>query len=169
MKTWYLGRLKNLGASESTLKEIYVLFIRQALEFAAPLWTSSLSKQNIDNLEKLQHYATNLICGQNRLTYEQRLDKLSLPSLEERRWQITARFGEKLSCDPDFQHLFRLRNTRETRSACKFTEPKAFTKGYTTSPIPTFIKLITRNKTNINRPNKFKVQEAYSCPSINKF
>ena len=59
VKMWYLRRLKNLGASESTLKEVYVLFIRQTLEFVAPLWTSSLSKQNIDSLEKFQHHSSN--------------------------------------------------------------------------------------------------------------
>ena len=53
-KLFFIRRLKDLRASQSTLVENYKLFIRQGLEFASPLWTSSHSKKNIKDLEKLQ-------------------------------------------------------------------------------------------------------------------
>ena len=46
-KIWFLRRLKTLGASKSTLLEIYKLFVRQALEVAVPVWNSSLTKANV--------------------------------------------------------------------------------------------------------------------------
>ena len=142
VKMWYIRILNILGASKCMLKEIYCLFVRQVLEFAAPVWTSSLSKQNIQNLEKLQHYATDIICGTNSLSYEQRMEELSLLSLEERRWAITSKFAVKLAKDPDFNYLFPIRNSRETRSANKYIEPRAFTRRYLVSPIPSYIKLL---------------------------
>ena len=38
-KLWFLRRLKTLGASIESLVDIYKLFVRSNLEFAAPLWT----------------------------------------------------------------------------------------------------------------------------------
>ena len=146
IKMWYLRRLKYFGASICTLKEVYILFIRQALEFAAPLWTSSLSKMNIQNLEKLQSYATNLILGPNKMSYEQRMDRLDLISLERRRWEITSSLENKFSKDSQFQHRFPLWKCRETRSRTKFVEPRALTRRYRLSPVPTFIRLINQKE-----------------------
>ena len=99
--------MKNLGASKNTLLEIYKLFVRQALEIAAPVWNSSLSKSNIRQLEKIQCLATNIIIGNSRrLSYEERLRELALVSLETRRWNITAKFAKSLSENPDFEYLF---------------------------------------------------------------
>ena len=42
-RVFFLKRLKRLGASQETLKLIYILFIRSILEFAAPVWTGALT------------------------------------------------------------------------------------------------------------------------------
>ena len=142
---------------KNTLKEIYCLFVRQALEFAAPVWTSSLTKQNIRNLEKLQEYATDLICGPNNtMSYERRLNDLSLVSLEERRWSITSRFAVKLAKDPEFNHLFPVRRSRVTRNSDKYIEPRAFTRRYMVSPIPTYIRLLNEKDKQNKRQNNWK-------------
>ena len=146
IKMWFLRRLKNLGASTCTLKEVYSLFVRQALEFAAPVWTSSLSKQNIKNLEKLQAFATDIILGPNSMSYEQRMRELSLISLEERRWNITSKFAEKFSKDPDFSYLFPQRKSRVTHSSTKFVETRAFNRQSMVSPIPTYMNLLNEKE-----------------------
>ena len=144
-KLFFIRRLKDLRASQSTLVEIYKLFICQGLEFAAPLWTSSLSKKNIKDLEKLQARATDIICGyENRLSYEQRLGVLSLLSLKTRRWAITERFAVDCSKNPKFQHLFKERPYQNTRSKQKYCEIQARTKRYASSPIPTYISLVNK-------------------------
>ena len=92
---WFLRGLKNLGASKTTLLNIYNLFVRQALEIAAPVQNSSVSKSNTRHLEKNQCLATNIIIGNSRrLSYEERLCELALDSLETRRWNITAKFAK---------------------------------------------------------------------------
>ena len=146
-KLFFIRRLKDLRASQSTLVEIYKLFIR--LKFAAPLWTSSLSKKNIKDLEKLQARATDIICGyENRLSYEQRLGVLSLLSLKTRRWAITERFAVDCSKNPKFQHLFKERPYQNTRSKQKYCEIQARTKRYASSPIPTYISLVNKISQN---------------------
>ena len=136
-------------ADHSWAELVYKLFIRQGLEFAAPLWTSSLSKKNIKDLEKLQARATDIICGyENRLSYEQRLGVLSLLSLKTRRWAITERFAVDCSKNPKFQHLFKERPYQNTRSKQKYCEIQARTKRYASSPIPTYISLVNKISQN---------------------
>ena len=149
-KLWFLRRLKSLGANTQTLTLIYKLFIRQSLELAAPLWTSSLSKTNIDQLEKIQKYATSIITGaqsyQNAyIPYEDRLRDLMLPTLEERRWTLTANFARKLSENPDFNYLLQKRSfNRLTRNDTKYIQPRANTTRFQRSPVPTYISILNK-------------------------
>ena len=43
-RIYFLRRLKELGASQTTLKDMYVLFVRPILEYAAPVWTGALTE-----------------------------------------------------------------------------------------------------------------------------
>jgi len=45
-------------------------------------------KQDINLLEKVQHWATKIISGLEKLTYEERLDLLALTTLEQRRLRV---------------------------------------------------------------------------------
>ena len=42
-KLWFLRRLKTLGAEDNDLKDVYIKQIRSILEYAAPVWHSSLT------------------------------------------------------------------------------------------------------------------------------
>ena len=44
-RMFFIRRSINLGASVSTLKEAYVLFVRPALEMCAPLWSGALTQK----------------------------------------------------------------------------------------------------------------------------
>ena len=58
--------------------------IRPRLEYAAVVWSPS-TKRDIRKLERIQRAATKLPPTLTNLPYEERLKKLNLPSLEERR------------------------------------------------------------------------------------
>ena len=51
-RLWLIKRLKQMGASLVSLLDISVKHVRSVLEFAAVVWTSSLTKQDIGSIEK---------------------------------------------------------------------------------------------------------------------
>ena len=59
-------------------------YIRPGLEYAAVIWSPHL-KKDMAKLEKVQRDITRKVPGLQGLTYEERLEKLELTSLEERR------------------------------------------------------------------------------------
>ena len=63
---------------------LYKALVRMILEFANVVW-SPYKKKYITMIEKVQRHFTKTIFGMKNLTYEQRLTKLKLPSLEYRR------------------------------------------------------------------------------------
>ena len=50
-----------------TLRQIYLGYIRSALEYAQPIQTAA-SKSNLDSVDKLQNQALRLVCGGMRST-----------------------------------------------------------------------------------------------------
>ena len=66
------------------LKKILTTLIRPQLEYAAVVW-SPYMKKHIRKLERVQRLGTRMIPGYKELPYEERLRRLNLPTLEERR------------------------------------------------------------------------------------
>ena len=62
-RIWLLRRLKNLGASESQLFDVYTKQIRSVLELAVPVWHSSLTSTDSLNIERVQKSAFHVILG----------------------------------------------------------------------------------------------------------
>ena len=143
-KMWFLRRLKGLGASIETLLVIYKLFVRQGAEIAAPVWSGALTKGNSAQLERLQRQATKVMCGGAPLDYTQRLERLSLENLDQRRLKITKKFATKMASDKRFSELFPGKEGPSTRNNQIYTEPFCKTRRYSTNPIVTFIKLLNQ-------------------------
>ncbi|MCP4271485.1 MAG: reverse transcriptase-like protein, partial [Gammaproteobacteria bacterium] len=55
------------GADKMTLRQIYLGYIRSALEYAQPIQTAA-SKSNLDSVDKIQNQALRLVCGGMRST-----------------------------------------------------------------------------------------------------
>ena len=90
-----LRKVSSFGTSQGELKDIYVLFIRSLLEQSATVWNSSLSQENISDLERIQKTAVNQ-CK----TYEQGLLKLDMESVSERRQALCPSFAQKCTKNP---------------------------------------------------------------------
>ena len=68
-KLWFLRRLKSLGASEEDLLDLYVKHVRSILEYAAPVWHSSLKGEDRLKLERVQKSALHIIIGEKYQSY----------------------------------------------------------------------------------------------------
>ena len=69
---------------EEMVKKLIVTMIRPRLEYAALIWSPNMMKDK-RKLERVQRAATKLPQTLMNLSYDQRLEKLSLPTLEKRR------------------------------------------------------------------------------------
>ena len=81
-----LGYIKRQFSSRKreTILTLYNALVRPHLEYAVQFWSPSL-RRDIDRLESIQARATKLISEIRNVSYERRLDKLNLFSLEVRR------------------------------------------------------------------------------------
>ena len=98
----------------------YKTFVRPILEYCQEVWSPFLQK-DITDIENVQRRATKIIPGFSEMTYEERLDKLKLFKLEDRRQRGDLIFLYKIFhrlVDIDHQRLFTLNNRGTTRGHC---------------------------------------------------
>ena len=115
-----LRSLKCSGVSPRDLRLVYSYFIRPVLEYACPVWHTSLPRKLSDQLEQIQRRALRIIVP--HLSYTNGLNELDLTTLEERRESLCKSFyksnlntASKLcSLLPDpVDHYYNLRNPRK--------------------------------------------------------
>ena len=73
-----------LSRDSKIMVKFFTCYVRPLLELSSPVW-SPITSSNINKLENVQRYFTNLINGCTYLPYHQRLSNLSLQSLHQRR------------------------------------------------------------------------------------
>jgi len=66
------------------MKQLFISIVRPHLEYANVVWHPYL-KKDIDLLESVQHRATRMVPGLAKLSYEERLRRIDLPTLAYRR------------------------------------------------------------------------------------
>jgi ribonuclease P/MRP protein subunit RPP40 len=68
------------------MKQLFTTMVRPHLEYGNVVWHPYL-RQEIDMIEAVQHRATKIVPGYSKLSYEKRLRKMKLPTLEYRRFR----------------------------------------------------------------------------------
>lgn len=101
-RLYALRCLKRSGVSPKDLRTVYSCFIRPVLEYACPVWHSSLTLSLCDNLEQIQRRATKIILPS--MSYSDRLMELDLPTLRERRQDLCRRFYKSVVRSDDRIH-----------------------------------------------------------------
>jgi hypothetical protein len=86
----FLKRMKRACSNTGDLVCFYTTVIRPVLEYACPVWHSSLTKKLTIQLESQQIRAMRIIFGD--ISYDEALDIAGIPSLEDRRQSITWKF-----------------------------------------------------------------------------
>ena len=92
------------------MKQLYTALVRPHLEYGNVVWHPYLRK-DVDMLEAVQHRATRMIPAFAKLSYEERLRRIDLPTLEYRRLRGDAieaykyLTGKYMDYDPEFLPL----------------------------------------------------------------
>ena len=141
-RLWFLRRLKVLGASNTTLVDIYKLFCRSVLEYCAPVWAGSITKKNTQNIERVQKNAFKIIFGYHYTSYDDLLTDIDESSLDERRDELSLIFARKCVKSEKFCNWFP--TGVSTRGGCHYFESEAKTKRLRNSAIPYMTRLLNQ-------------------------
>ena len=82
--------------------------MRSLLKQSATVWDSGLSKENIQNPERVQKTAIQIILQEQYQGYKQGLTQLDLQTLESRMEVLCLNFAVKCTKNSKMQHMFPL-------------------------------------------------------------
>ena len=136
-KLHFLSILKKSRMSSSDLVNFYVTIVRSQLEYATPVFATSLPNCLIEKIESIQKRAMFIIFPD--LPYAEALQKANLVTLEQRRMNICKAFFKSIQHNDNIlSHL--LPKQREShyslRKKTKFDKPKCKTNRFKNSFIP---------------------------------
>ena len=144
---WVLVRFKELGGTSDQLCQVYQTRVRSILEFAAPVFHSSLTKNESKQFETVQKKALAIILGRDYVSYESALSNLNLERLDIRRDMLCQNFALKCVNSKRHKSMFPLNpyNRPNLRNPKPYLEPRCNTSRYYKSSIPYMIRLLNKN------------------------
>ena len=145
-KLWCLRRLKALGANQDDLLDVYFKQIRSIVEYAVPVWHSSLTGEDRLRIERIQKSALHITLGHNYHSYRSALKSTHIETLFERRRKLCKTFARKSQKHPKFRNWFKLSNTlHNTRSKkSKFAQVYSQTIRYKKSSLSYLTDLLNQ-------------------------
>ena len=145
-RLFMLRSLKRFGFNKFELVTVYKSFIRPLLEYSDVIWHSSLTSNQIHQLERVQKRALRIILGTDYISYANALDVCDVDRLSARREQHSLKFAQSLpKCSRTSKLLPPCRGQihgRQLRNNAKLIRPCARTNRYACSPIPYYVELI---------------------------
>ena len=88
------------------LTDIFIKHVRSILEYGAPVWNSSLTKQEAVDIERVQKVFLHIVMGKQYENYKKALSKTGLSSLSDRRDLLCKKFAVKTQKNPKHTHWF---------------------------------------------------------------
>ena len=119
-------------------------------EFACPVWTSGLTKDEINQLERIQKCAFAIILAEKYSSYKSALKKLNKATLSSRRTDLNLTFAKKCLKNEKYQHWFRLNKPTDIKNKTRSEESKLMpvqtrTNAFKKSPIAYLTQLLNDN------------------------
>ena len=144
-----LRKVAEFGAPCEDLKTIYILFIRSLLEQSATVWHSSLSQENIEDLERVQKSAFKVILQEKFKGYKHALKTLEMESLKDRREYLCLNFALKCTKNKKVKDMFPLTtkiHEMKTRNPEKYHVNHTNTERLRKSAVPYMQRLLNENE-----------------------
>ena len=119
------------------------------MEQSATVWHSSLTQENIEDLERVQKSAVKIILGPKYNGYKKSLIKLDMESLQERRKILCLTFAQKCVKNPKTMKMFpenKKEHKMETRKPEKYLVQHANTERLKKSAIIYMQNLLNENE-----------------------
>ena len=144
-KMFMFRKLKQAALNDDELLVVYRGYVRPVIEYAAPLWHSSITQSQDSQIEKIQKRVCKYILGRRYTTYEDALTTLKLQSLHDRRLKLCSEFAMKASTSEKFSSWFPVseyHSNMTLRHHRKFGLFKCRTSRFKSSPLPFLTKLL---------------------------
>ena len=148
-KLWSLRRLRILGANREDLMDVYCKQIRSILEYAAPVWHSSLTGEDRLKIERIQKSALRIILEDEYQSYTSALKLMQIETLFRRRQKLSMKFAKKFLVSEKFRKWFKTDHkvTVTRGKGRKFCQVYSWTLRYERSPVSYITELLNRAKT----------------------
>ena len=144
-RLFMLRTLKAFSCPIEDLVTVFTGFIRPVLEYACPVWHSSLTQSQNNSIENIQKRALRIILSSRYCSYENALSTTNLQTLSSRREQLCLSFARKTFKTDTGEWFTPVVQTRNLRNHRVCVEPKSKTNRYKNSPIPFFASLLNKN------------------------
>ncbi len=142
-RIYMLYVLKRFNASAGDLSSVYQMYVRPVLEYASPLWHSSITIRQAEQIELIQKRVCRIILGSHYTSYAEALRHLNLMSLSGRREKLLVGFGQSLQRSERHNIMLpkskNVRHGRNLRSSHQLDPPKCRTSRYRKSTIPSLV------------------------------
>ena len=142
--TWVLRRMRSLGVDQTTLVSYWKAEGRVHLEISFPVWHSSLTASQTQDLERAQRVAMAAIVGRWEPSHTRQLQELGIERLEPRRQKLCRVFAQRTATvsrhtDLFTQNGFKLRKGKMVRL---YREPVSRTATHYNSAVPYLTRLL---------------------------
>ena len=143
-RLWTISRLKSANVNNDDIFHFYSMKISSVLEYAAPVFSSMLTAENITDIERIQKIGFKVILADQYQSYDQACLVFNTTSLENRRKQLSLKFALACLRNPQHQHHFkqRLSPYYQLRKIKSFEEPFCHSQRYYLSPVPYLTRLL---------------------------
>jgi hypothetical protein len=131
---WVIRHLQRLGFDKADLVKVYTSILRSAIEFCSVVYGPLLTKDQEEDIERLQSQSLKIIYGFDK-PYREILEETGLQTLKERRAAAVLKFAQK-SLEGKYAHWFPLNEPkRATRHALTYREEYARCERLRKTPI----------------------------------
>ena len=144
-KIWILRRLLHLDLSIFDLFNVYTKEIRSLLEFAVPVWHSSLTRKQSTSIEAVQKLAFRIILRNRYTDYFHACATFETETLEQRRHKLCINFAKKNVKSEHCLFTFPTHTVNLRQRKQKVNEFKFNTRRFQRSSLPFLASLLNSN------------------------